>query len=835
MPLITVPVPNMLNGISQQTPSLRFATQAEAQENAYSSPVEGLGKRPPTEHVASLIAGDAGSAYVHVIDRGDGTERYVVVIRDDDIKVFDTDGVERVVAKPNGVGYLNVTAGNTAESTFRAVSVGDYTFIVNRNTTVAMDNATTTAATNEALVWIKQGAYSTKYAISGTFTGDYTSAAASTSSGTIGSLQTVDGETFPAATSSADGSYIAAKLKAAITGGVSPTITRSGYTIHITQGPAINMTVYDGLSGNGLGLVKDSVQSFADLPSVAKNGMLVQIEGLPESEDDDYWVRFTSKNAANIGEGTWAEDIAPGIKYRLQRNTMPHVLIRQSDGSFMFKEADGTTPSAPGGWVGPGYPLGRDYTNAVWGDRLVGDLGSNPDPSFVGQAINDIFLFRGRLGFLSGENVILSEASQFFNFWRTTVTTLLDSDPIDIGSAYSSITIFRSAIAFSERLVLFSDQTQFVLTGNPNLTPRTAVLNIISNYDCINRPRPVVAGESIFFPFDRGGYSGVREMIANPDDSSLLIAPDISAQIPKFIKGKIIQMSVSTHDNVLVALADGDQSRLYVYRWLNSGNERVQSSWSEWSFNGGSIKAATWSKSTLFMVIQRNQALYLEKLTVEPNRKDVNSQFITALDRRTVKNANPSYNSGTNLTTITLPYQVIDPAKLRVVRKAWVGPGGVVNEAGYVYNVNATAGSNIITVEGNITAIDVWIGDVYTTRYEFSIPYLKGSSDNARVAFASGRFQLRNMSLIYSNSAFFTAKVTHKLTGTQYTYTFTGNVLGTGFGIIGQTPIVSGTFKFPIYGKNDEMCVELVNDTHMPCYFMSAEYESSYDTRAQRA
>jgi hypothetical protein len=78
MALITVPIPNMLNGVSQQTPGLRFATQAEAQENAYSSPVEGLGKRPPTEHVAKLYDGNSGtinSAFTHVIDRGDGTER----------------------------------------------------------------------------------------------------------------------------------------------------------------------------------------------------------------------------------------------------------------------------------------------------------------------------------------------------------------------------------------------------------------------------------------------------------------------------------------------------------------------------------------------------------------------------------------------------------------------------------------------------------------------------------------------------------------------------------------------------------------------------------------
>lgn len=823
MALISVAVPNMLNGISQQTPGLRFATQAEVQENGYSSPVEGLGKRPPTEHVASMISGSAGSSHVHVIDRGDGTERYVVVIRNGSIKVFDTAGVEKTVNVASGASaYLTVTGA--AESTFKAVSIGDYTFILNREKVPALQTTATAAAVNECLVWVKQGAYATKYKIAGDLTAEYTSGASSLHSGATNAVSTVDGETFPSGTSWADTIYIAAQLKGTYAG-TGFTHTRVGYTIHSTRTSSFNISADDGLSGNGLGLIKDSVQSFSDLPSVAKDGMIVKIEGLPDSFQDDYWVAFDSKNGTSIGDGIWVETIAPSTKYLFDYTTMPHVLIRQSDGTFMFKQADGVTP-------GSGVPVGADYSAAKWAERRVGDDNTNSSPSFVGQAINDIFLFRGRLGFLTGESIVLSEVSEFFNFWRTTVTALLDSDPIDVSSAYPSITIFRSAIPFSERLVVFSDQTQFILQGTPILAPGTATLSVIANYDCLNRPRPVVAGESIFFAFDRGGYSGVREMIANPDDTTLLQAPDISAQIPKYIPGKIIQMSASTHDNVLVALADGEQSSLYVYKWLNSQDARVQASWSKWTFEGGTVLGATWSKSELFIVIQRTQGLFLEKVIVEPNRRDQYSQFIVALDRRIdqSKFVSLSYNAGTGKTTIVLPYHVIQPSRLRVVAKATLS-----TEAGYVYSIDtATSGSATIIVNGNLTGVGLWVGETYDFRYEFSVPYLKQEAEGARAALASGRFQLRNMSVIYSRSSFFKARVTHRLNSIQYTYTFTGNVLGTGLGIIGDTPVNDGTYKFPIYGKNDEMRVEILNDTHLPSYFLSAEYESSYDTRTQR-
>ncbi len=823
MALISVSVPNMLNGVSQQTPGLRFSTQAEAQENGYSSPVEGLGKRPPTEHVASLIAGSAGSSYVHVIDRGDGTERYVVVIRNGSIKVFDDTGTEKTVTVA-AKAQLYLTTVGSAEAAFKAVSVGDYTFVLNRERTPALLASTTAAAANESLIWVRQGAYGINYQVKGDLTGAYTSGASSLNSGATPSISTVDGETFPVGTHWTDAIYIAAQLKTTLSG-TNFTHTRHGYTIHSTRTSSFNITVEDGMSGNGLGLIKGSVQSFADLPSVAKDGMIVKVEGLPDSYQDDYYVKFDSSNGTSIGDGFWIETTGPGIQTALDTETMPHVLIRQSDGTFIFKKADGVTP-------GTGVPAGANYSKAAWASCTVGDANTNGAPSFVGRPINDIFLFKGRLGFLAGESIILSEVSEFFNFWRTTVTALLDSDPIDVSSAYPAITIFRSAISFSERLVVFSDQTQFILSGTPILSPSTAVLSVVSNYDCLNRPRPVVAGESIFFAFDRGGYSGVREMIANPDDTTLLQSPDISAQIPKYIQGKIIQLSASTHDNVMVALADGDQGSLYVYKWLNSQDARVQSSWSKWTFAGGTVLGAAWSKSTLFLVIQRAQALYLEKIVVEPNRRDQYSQFVTALDRRIdqSKFVSLNYSAVTDKTTIVLPYQVANANRLRVSKKA-----GVSAEGGYLYTIDtATNGSATIVVKGNLTGIDVWVGETYDFKYEFSIPYLKQESDGARAAYASGRFQLRNMSVVYSRTSQFKASVTNRLNSIMYEYTYTGNVLGTGLGIIGTTPIHDGSYRFPIYGKNDEMKVEISNDSHLPAFFLSAEYESSYDTRSQR-
>jgi hypothetical protein len=37
-----------------------------------------------------------------------------------------------------------------------------------------------------------------------------------------------------------------------------------------------------------------------------------------------------------------------------------------------------------------------------------------------------------------------------------------------------------------------------------------------------------------------------------------------------------------------------------------------------------------------------------------------------------------------------------------------------------------------------------------------------------------------------------------------------------------------------IQSKNDQVTIELVNDTFLPCHFLSAEWEAFYTARSQR-
>ncbi len=82
MPLITEQISNLINGVSQQPPSLRLASQCEIQENGMVTIAEGLKKRPPIEHVTKLNNKTDLDAKIHFINR-DPSERYVVTITSD--------------------------------------------------------------------------------------------------------------------------------------------------------------------------------------------------------------------------------------------------------------------------------------------------------------------------------------------------------------------------------------------------------------------------------------------------------------------------------------------------------------------------------------------------------------------------------------------------------------------------------------------------------------------------------------------------------------------------------------------------------------------------------
>ena len=172
-----------------------------------------------------------------------------------------------------------------------------------------------------------------------------------------------------------------------------------------------------------------------------------------------------------------------------------------------------------------------------WGRRTCGDYDTAPDPSFIGYPINDVFIYKNRLGFLADENVILSQTREFFKFFPETVTTVLDTDPIDLVASNNKVSILRYAVPYQDELILFSAQYQFRFNAAETvLTPKTAQLTVLTQFEVDVNVRPQQAGGGIIFAQQNGEWSQIREFSVRGAGTALTAdAADLTGYVSSYI------------------------------------------------------------------------------------------------------------------------------------------------------------------------------------------------------------------------------------------------------------------------------------------------------------
>jgi len=768
MSLVSASIPNLINGVSQQPPSLRLKTQAEEQINGLSTVVEGLRKRPCSEHIAVLqnVPANVGSAFIHTIRRDDD-EFYTLIITAGSLKVYDKYGNERQVNSTPATA-VNYLSGLTDPSTeLSATTIADYTFIVNKAVTTASDSTQLTPTRpSEGMFYIKQGDYSTDFKIRVTYNGLVYSSTKTTQDSSAAANQ-ADVKTNKIATDLHTGLSLPA--------GFTTELLDNVIYIKRDDGADFSIEASDSRGDTFIFAFKGQTDDFKKLPSNAKLGFLIEVIGDNQRGQDDYYVQYQDPN----GNGTpvWKEVAAPDIEFTFDATTMPHQLIREADGSFTFKPAD-------------------------WEGRQAGDDDTNPFPSFVGFKINDLFFHKNRLGFLSDENVIMSESGSYFNFFNKTVITFVESAPIDVAVSNNQVSILKHAVPFSEQLLLFSDLTQFKLTATQNsiLAPDTASIDVTTQFEASLRSKPVGAGKYIFFTTKRGSVSGVREYFVETDTDTN-DAADITAHVPSYIKGEVTKLSASSNEDTLLLLTDYDPTQMYVYRYYWNNTEKLQSSWSKWTFEGN-ILNVDFNKSEIYMVIERGADVCLEKINLSTDTAvdDMQAHHPLLLDRRV------KLSTASGITTV--PYT--DPDVIYVT----------------------TRGQQITAVQA---ATDIAAGDVIYAGVPFLFSYVFSEQvikqDNAPVTI--GRLQIRNWNLVYNDSGYFLTKVSPNKRPTS-TKVFTGRNLGSLNNIIGTVSIDSGTFQFPVLAKSTDVKITLESESFLPCIFQSAEWEGYYTLRSKR-
>ena len=840
---VAVTIPNLIQGVSQQPDAQRDPSQGEIQVNGVSSIAEGLRKRDSSRTLALVSESSFGDAFIHTILR-DQEEEYLAVITNSSIQVFDLEGnAQTVTVDTDAFDYLESITD--ARQQIRAVTIADYTFITNTLTATAMDTDVAPEfnrpSAHECLIWVKQAAYGNKYVVnvnSQEVTVETPVAAVVTSGSTVTENRI-------------DSTEIAQQIKqgldSALTGYI---IRRIGSVLWIHGDNAISVSVEDAKSNATLTAILDSVQAFTELPTMGPVGYPVEIAGDPGTSFDNYYVNFQPRSG-NFGEGSWAETVSPGVEYKVDHLTMPHVLIRKTDGTFWFGSVNGQEVT--------GIP--NDVPE--WGKRVAGDYETAPDPSFIGYAINDIFIYKNRLGFLADENVVLSRVREFFDFFPETVTTVLDTDPIDVVASNNRVSVLRYAVPYQDELILFSPQIQFRFNAAETiLTPATAQITVLTQFDVDVNVRPQQAGGGIFFMQSNGQWSQMREFAVRGAGTALTAdAADLTGYVSSYVPDEVFKLTVNDTGNAAflissknVTVAEGTpidyRKRIYTYKWFlrnqGTGAERVQNSWSYWEFGADEVLQVVCIRETLYCLMRYGTDIYLESISVLDRADEaVFAPYPMLLDRLTgtmdavpvdVRMDKGVYNAQQDETTFTLPYTATNEVQ---VWSAYNMTPDSTNKPGPVLLGSTSTGTSVV-VRGNWSAEDVWAGEKYEFRYRFSRFKLMQDIGGGKAPRNVVRTQVRQAKLGYHESGFFQAKTLpeHRSPGL---YTFDGTVSAVRGASIGQpvdmmsqeTPrYYEGVFNIPIMGRGDRVLVELLNDSPHPCKFSTVEWIGGITSRS---
>lgn len=266
----------------------------------------------------------------------------------------------------------------------------------------------------------------------------------------------------------------------------------------------------------------------------------------------------------------------------------------------------------------------------VYERRAAGDEKSNPLLKFITQGITGMAAFQGRLVFLSNEYACLSASDNPLRFFRSTLSTVADNDPIEVAAQGSLTAPYEYAVNFNKDLVMFSRHYQGIIPGNSMVTPRTANVALMTRYEVDTSAEPTAAGRSIFFGAPRSlGYVGVHEMTPSQYADSQYVADDVTGHIPRYIQGPWRFMVSSTTSNIMVA-GTANTHELIIHEYMWNQAEKVHHSWSKWEFSWPVVDAY-FSGDVLVCLFGINGKLFLCRIDLQRGAGDI-SPTVPRLD-----------------------------------------------------------------------------------------------------------------------------------------------------------------------------------------------------------
>lgn len=558
-------------------------------------------------------------------------------------------------------------------------------------------------------------------------------------------------------------------------------------------------SVEDGGDDTYMRAVIESVDTPEKLTPKHWPGKIVRIAAKKQTNKDAYYVKAHPKSGSGtqFQEVTWKETAGQ----EAQPKAFFCIAIAAGDNLFV-----GSNPTELNSMVNANCPAFKFST--------VGDSVSVPLPAFFGKQIDYLGVFQDRLLVGNGATIFASRPGDYFNWFRTSVLTVEDNDPVEMFALGSEDDTIYWDTSFDRNHVLFGRKFQYIIPGRTLMSPKNPSIQVMSANEDAVEARPENSGNFVFYAKDTAKKGSLHQiqMGATSDSSE---SYECSQQLDKYMKGKPCQILCNTAPFVVLTRSRNYPNGLYVYSYLDSmtGSERLFDSWSRWEWDemlGPSCGMAKW-KGDIIVFTMRNTKnglwLVADRFTFDTEIADV--PYLDSWRPYNVAQQFPTWWHSSDNDKFSMAYRKSHDYFL----------------LGSKWN---TASENMPWWRNDVSHLTVGVDfDAY---FVPTSPYLRDNNDKAII---NGRLTLSNLAIAVDETGGFEANLVteDRVTNMQK---FDGRLLTRRQNMVGRAPIVTSVIKVPVYKEIREFKLILSANTWLPFTVTGMEWMGQWFSNVRR-
>lgn len=609
--------PDIVQGVSDKKPHRRRPGQASEQVNMLPDPVRGLVRRRGTRFASrsDIVLSEAARAELQNMDVFDFTQNgrdYALLYRREASALGDgsfaflydkTAEAFIPLVYENSTWVDNLVSGGASS----LVAVGSYVYIAGNTTIPAATSVNLwEQPTNQQRLagWIRTGKYNTTYTVTlhrddgTTLEVTYKTAAASYP----GTLDTSDIPFYLPDGTTPDPEYqkhvndrvneynsavnewivtsaedirpenIAEKLTdELLLAGVAATFVKGGVLVDDSE--FVDITVDDEGDGTTFYAAGKEITDATRAVKYHFHGKIIRVRPSGAGDDEAYYLRAELESGETTGYGAvdWFE--TAGVSASV--DTFVSQLFIHAGTGYIASTGAGLESLAPGSGEHPDFA-----------SRAVGDGITSPLPYFIGRQITMLSVFQDRLVVGSGNYVNASKSGDYLNFFRGSVVTIADNDPIEVFAFGSEGDVLRHAVLYNGSLLIFGDRQQYGISGEQLFTPKSPLIKAVSANKDSTDAKAQASGNFIFYSQFGDDGTSLHQMRVAALSGQATVTDELSEELDTWLSGAPLQIVTLTAPNYVLLRTRDKPSGFYLYRYEDNKNngQRMVSSWHRFQY-----------------------------------------------------------------------------------------------------------------------------------------------------------------------------------------------------------------------------------------------------------